>query len=421
MKFRQLLLFVVVLLASCFLSFSLFSQPTSGMLAHFKMDGSITNLGSATVTGTAIGTSYSTNNAGAANKAIQFAGNVNSYVDFVDNGNLDFPSGTNFTISFSFYFNSTSTGGIIDNCLNYGGWGVWFWQQTAGIWNIQFNYKHGSVGSPGATAFTLNQWHHVAAVRNNGSLSIYIDGVFRYSTPEGATNPSYPLNMIAGAFSWGGYSPPRYNPFNGKLDELRIYNRALSAAEISQLVGFSLPLKLGDFTAVRKPNSIQLNWETITEQNTSHFEIERSSDGSSFNAVGQVTARGNSADKQYYSFTDPQPATGTNFYRLKMIDLDGTFTYSRVIAVKNDNDLLTLQLFPNPVSDVLQVQLPASKKESAKIMILDAAGKQHYVQTLLLNEGINAVSVPVTQLAKGAYYFIAENSGERQSKMFIKQ
>jgi hypothetical protein len=421
MKLKQFILFIVILLASCWISFSLVAQTTAGMLAHFKLDGSITNLGSANVSGTANGTSYTTNNAGAANKAILLAGTTASWIDFVDNGNLDFPSGTNFTISFSFYYNGTANCGMIDNCLNYGGWGVWFWSQSAGIWNIQFNYKNGSVGSPAATAFTRGVWHHVAAVRNNGTISIYIDGVFKLSATEGNTAPTYPLNMIAGAMAYSGYNPPRYNPFGGKLDEIRIYNRALSAAEIAELTPFALPLKLGDFTAVKQSFGILLNWETITEQNSSHFEIERSGDGTNFVSIGSVNASGNSTDKKYYSYTDRQPLTGTNFYRLKMTDLDGAFTYSKVIAVKNNNNLITLELFPNPVSDVLQVQLPSQRKETVQIFITDAAGRRVYSKHQQLNEGNNAISLSVQQLSRGTYYLIMENQEGRQSKSFIKQ
>ncbi len=420
MKLKQLLLLFVLLISSCLFSFSLFAQTTAGMLAHFKMDGSITNLGSATVTGTAVGTSYTTNNAGAANKAIQLAGNLNSYIDFVDNGNLDFTGTNNFTISFAFFFNGTSTGGLIDNCLNYGGWGVWLWSTVSGVWNIQFNYKNNSVGSAAATNFTINKWHHVAAVRNNGTISVYIDGLFRLSATEGTVAPTYPINMTAGAMTYGSFTPPRYNPFNGKLDEIRIYNRALSAAEMAVLTSFALPLQLGDFTASKKPTGIQLNWETITEQNTSHFEIERSTDGTNFISIGRVNSTGNSAIRQYYSFTDVQPLAGTNFYRLKLADNDATFTYSRVIAVKNEIGI-KLQIFPNPVSDVLQVQLPSYKKETVTISITDAVGKSVYVRSTQLSEGNNASSIPVQHLPKGTYYIILTNNEERQSIKFIKQ
>ena len=421
MKLKQLLLLFVLLITSCLLSFSLLAQTTVGMLAHFKFDGSVTNLGSATVTGTATNTSYTTNNAGGTNKALQFGGNLNSLVDFTDNGNLDFSGTTNFTISFSFFFNGSVTSGLVDNCLNYGGWGVWLWSTVSGVWNLQFNYKNNSVGSAAATNFTIGTWHHVAAVRNNGTISLYIDGVLRLSATEGTMTPSYPINMIAGAMAYGGYSPPRYNPFGGKIDELRIYNRALSAAEIITLTPFSLPSKLGDFTAAKQLSGIKLNWETLSEQNTSHFEVERSSDGTSFTSIGRVNASGNAADRQYYSYTDNQPVPGTNFYRLKLVDIDGALTYSRVIAVKNDKSLITLQLFPNPVSDVLQVQIPSAQKETVTIMITDAGGKTVYSTMQQLTEGNNAASIPVQHLSKGSYLLIINSREEKQTKFFIKQ
>ncbi len=421
MKLKQLLLLFLLLILSLLTLFPLAAQTTVGLLAHFKLDGNTTNSGPANVTASAISTTYTTNNAGAATKALQFGGNLNSYIDFVDNGNFDFTGTNNFTVSFSFYFNGSSTSGLLDNCLNYGGWGVWLWSTVAGNWNLQFNYKNNSVGSAAATNFTIGTWHHVAAVRNNGTISLYIDGAFRLSATEGTTAPTYPINMQAGAMCYGSFVPPRYNPFGGKIDEIRIYNRALAAAEIAMLTPFSLPLKLGDFTAVKKATGIQLNWETITEQNTSHFEIEKSTDGINFSYLGRVTAAGNSTDKLTYAFTDVNPATGTNFYRLKMADLDGTFSMSRVIAVKNGSNLVTMELFPNPASDVLQIQLPSVKKETVTLSITDGMGRTIYRRSLQLNEGNNAVSIPVLQLTRGLYFLVLDNKEGRQSASFVKQ
>lgn len=420
MKLKQLLLLFFLLIASCLLSFSLFAQTTAGLLAHFKLDGNTTNIGPANVTASAISTTYTTNNAGGTNKALQLGGNLNSYIDFTDNGNLDFTGTQNFTISFSFFFNGSSTGGMIDNCLNYGGWGVWLWSTVAGTWNLQFNYKNNSVGSAAATAFTIGTWHYVAAVRNNGTISLYIDGVFRLSATEGTTAPTYPINMQAGAMCYGSFSPPRYNPFGGKIDEIRIYNRALSAAEIVTLTPFSLPSKLGELTAIKKASGIQLNWETFSEQNTSRFEIERSADGTNFSPIGVVSAAGNSADKRSYSFIDNLPSGNTNLYRLKLVDIDGALTYSRIVAVKNEN-LYTLQVFPNPVNDFLQVQFPVAKREAVQINITDAAGKIVYSKQIQLSEGNNAASIPVHHLPKGMYYLIVDGSNGRQSKTFIRQ
>jgi hypothetical protein len=102
------------------------------------------------------------------------------------------------------------------------------------------------------------------------------------------------------------------------------------------------------------------------------------------------------------------------------MDRDGAFTYSKVIAVKNNHNLITLELFPNPVSDMLQVQLPSVRKETVQITITDAVGRTFYIKQQSLNEGNNAISIPVMQLSKGTYYLIIETQDGRQSKPFIK-
>ncbi|MBK9484510.1 MAG: LamG domain-containing protein [Chitinophagaceae bacterium] len=224
---RSLFLMMVL-----FCTISTTAQTTAGLIAYFPFSGNYTNAGPANVTASGVSTSFTTNSCTAPNTAVQFQGNLNSYIDFIDNGNLDFVGTNNFTVSFNFFFNGNSTSGLVDNCLNYGGWGVWLWSTVAGTWNLQFNYKNNSVGSAAATNFTTGSWHHATAVRNNGTISLYIDGVFRLSATEGTTAPNYPINMQAGAMCYASFVPPRYNPFGGKIDELRIYNRALSAAEI---------------------------------------------------------------------------------------------------------------------------------------------------------------------------------------------
>ncbi|MBL0054802.1 MAG: hypothetical protein IPP31_01175 [Chitinophagaceae bacterium] len=206
--------------------------PSAGLVAYFPFNGNMNNSGPAAVTATGFNTSFTTDYSNTANKAIQFQGNLNSYIGFTDNGNFDFTGTQNFTATFGFFFNGSTTSGLVDNCLNYGGWGVWFWSTVPGVWNLQFNYKNNSVGSAAATNFTTNAWHHVAAVRNGGTISLYIDGVFRLSAAEGTTAPAYPLNPEAGSMTYGSFSPPRYNAFGGKIDEYRVYNRALTPLEI---------------------------------------------------------------------------------------------------------------------------------------------------------------------------------------------
>jgi hypothetical protein len=98
-------------------------------------------------------------------------------------------------------------------------------------------------------------------------------------------------------------------------------------------VPVSLPVSLVLFTATRQNNEAVLQWETAQEQNSSSFIIERSSDGNSFGAIGNVAAAGNSSSARNYEFTDQTPQPNANYYRLKQTDIDGTFTYSPVKVV----------------------------------------------------------------------------------------
>jgi hypothetical protein len=415
MKLKQLLLFIGVLLTSCFLSFSLFAQPTAGMTGYFKMDGNLNNNGSASMTATPFSITYSTNNAGVANKALMFAGSTGSYASITDNGNLDFLG--DFSIAFGVRLSTLATNqGLYDNGLNYGGAGVWYFQSDN---TLRFNFKNGSIGATGA--LPANQWKAVCVVRSGSTIRIYVNGTEVASGSEGTTAITYPNAPVLGQMYFAG-GGGNYNPVaNGaKLDELRFYNRALSVAEIASLVPFSLPLELADFTALKKTTSVQLNWKTLSEQNTSHFEIERCIDGTSFISIGNINASGNSSSTLNYTYTDIQAPAKTIFYRLKMVDLDRSYKYSPVVAIKNNTTLITLELFPNPVTDVLRVQVPSDRKETTRIMIVDAEGKQVHIRSLQLNEGINAISLPVSHLPRGTYYLIVETESGKRSGSFIK-
>lgn len=392
--------------------------PTAGLVGHFKFDGDLTNSAPTTMSVTSFSTAYGANGAGIANKAIQFGGTTSSYTTVTDNGNLDFTG--NFSIAFGVYATNISVNhGYYDNCLNYGAAGIWFFSSDN---TLRFNFKNGSIGAPGV--IPVNQWRAVCAVRNGSTIKLYVSGVLVASGTEGTMAISYPYPPVFGQMFYqalGGNG--NYNPIpNGsRLDEVRFYNRALSDAEIAILVGYSLPAKLGDFTAFQKPAGVQLNWETLTEQNTSYFDIEKSTDGVNFRSIDRVNAKGNSTNRQPYSYLDGTPFSGTNFYRLKLIDIDNRYVYSNIVAVKNSGKLFTLDVFPNPATDLLQVQVPSGQKGVANMIITNASGAQVYSKAFQLNEGVNALSIPVAGLPGGIYYLSKENIDGKQVISFVKK
>lgn len=113
-----------------------------------------------------------------------------------------------------------------------------------------------------------------------------------------------------------------------------------------------LPLLLLDFQASKQSGSVALSWTTTNEVNTSHIDIERSADGIHFSTLATV-ATNNNISTNNYNYTDRQPQS-TNFYRLKMVDIDGKFSYSSVLKI-SFSDALRFEVYPNPVRNTLTI------------------------------------------------------------------
>ena len=130
-------------------------------------------------------------------------------------------------------------------------------------------------------------------------------------------------------------------------------NNNLTAA-MGVAAGGPLPISLLDFVAVKQPKVVDLNWQTSTEQNSSHFDVEFSKDGSDFKSIGKVNAAGNSSTIKNYTLVHLSPVNGVNYYRLKMVDVDGSFKYSAVRTIKFSSST-SIKIMPNPTADRLYI------------------------------------------------------------------
>ncbi len=150
------------------------------------------------------------------------------------------------------------------------------------------------------------------------------------------------------------------------------------------------PIKLASFNAFLKGSSVTLNWTSDQEFNSSVYSIEKSSDGKNFSAIGTVKAAGLSYSPLKYSFDD-NSFSGAAYYRLKMIDIDATFEYSKVVYVNGGSGANgTLSVFPNPFrSDVQLKGINASDVNKANIRIFSAAGKEVNFKVT----GANSISI----------------------------
>jgi hypothetical protein len=181
-----------------------------------------------------------------------------------------------------------------------------------------------------------------------------------------------------------------------------------------------LPFKLGMFRAVKKSSLlVELDWSTQYEQNSSHFEVQRSTGGENWSTIGNVTAKGFNNGVTSYQFKDASPENGTSLYRLKQVDIDGHFYYSDVVRVTNTAET-EMKMFPNPVGNTAHIYLPVTTNGNRyELQIINSNGaivKQ-------LNTGIgNVLSLPANGMAPGTYLVrLLENGTTRQQTMFVKQ
>ena len=119
-----------------------------------------------------------------------------------------------------------------------------------------------------------------------------------------------------------------------------------------------LPVRWVSFTAVNTEQGVDLRWVTLHEQLTQSFVVERSQDGKQYKQIGQLSAAHTSYSDKRYNFFDLNPKPGLNFYRIKQVDFDGAFTYSKVVFVDTRNSGSDkIKAFPNPIVGNEPIQL----------------------------------------------------------------
>ncbi|MGN6298920.1 MAG: leucine-rich repeat domain-containing protein [Ginsengibacter sp.] len=181
---------------------------------------------------------------------------------------------------------------------------------------------------------------------------------------------------------------------------------------------FSLPLTLLQFEGKEKNDEVMLHWLTTNEVGTKEFIIERSVNVTDFNELGNVTSKPNAGNNNYY-FTDSSPAIGNNYYRLKMVDIDGSISFSNVVFIKTDKTNLSMSIFPNPVKSTSTLKFYSSVSEKYIIKVLDQSGKTLQTFNGISVTGTNKVNFDVHSYPTGTYFItlIAEKMGTHTLKI----
>ena len=215
---------------------------------------------------------------------------------------------------------------------------------------------------------------------------------------------------------------------NGSILKIRVYFRTGSGSEgryvkikdftIKGEAVNTLPLDLLSFKAsiLKGLNpKVNLVWKTTNEVNTSKFDIERSLDGKSFFNIGIVNSK-NTPGIHDYVFVDDTPFSGTAYYRLNQIDLNGSNKYSPIEAVNNLSDI-SLIVYPNPVSNTLNIAHPKANK-GALINVISINGQK--LMTFNVQQDFTKTSADISKLTVGTYLIMFDNGSEQSFLKFIK-
>ena len=183
-----------------------------------------------------------------------------------------------------------------------------------------------------------------------------------------------------------------------------------------------LPLSLLYFNGRMQDAGTLLNWKTTNEINTRSFEIERSMNGTAFSKIAVVNAA-NSSGEHLYNYTDNdvlRTGTARIFYRLKMTDTDGGFTYSNLVVI-HTNVKNTLNISPNPVENETTLSISSPSGQTVQVNIFEQTGRIVQTQQYFLKKGYNSLVIRADKLSAGIYYIQVAGKKINERQAFIKQ
>jgi hypothetical protein len=178
---------------------------------------------------------------------------------------------------------------------------------------------------------------------------------------------------------------------------------------------FTLPLDLITFTgSLKNSTTTLLKWKTENEVNVSHFVVERSINGTNFNSIGTVAAN-NITALQEYSFTDNEVANQQSlivYYRLRMVDIDGQYKYSKVISISLADITERVTVIPNPATNETRLTFTAPKNGMIIYKLIDHTGRTISQNSLHVQKGVmNTVTIDLGNYSTGVYYLKVTGAG----------
>lgn len=278
------------------------------------------------------------------------------------------------------------------------------------IYNGYNNGATQSLAACDATAIANDVWYSFTTGSIGGSVTVTVistiadfvmqgysgscTGTLTPMTPTSSSSPSIQtcIDGPAAGTEYGVFTVSANTTYY-----IRVYGYNTDQGTFTiQAVGNPLAIKLLNINATNVGNRNRINWSTEDEAKGDMFELERSVDGRNFTTIATIAAKGQPSN---YTYMDEDPITGVNYYRLKMKDVAGNIEYSSTVQAMVKGGKFLVQAYPNPVSDVLTVEVYGTDAATGTLTISDVTGK--VVKVINMEDGV--ATVDMKGMAQGMY------------------
>jgi hypothetical protein len=320
----------------------------------------------------------------------------------------DFPAGSISSIA----VNPRNDDTVIVTLSNYGITGNVWWTGNANSANPTWTNVEGVLTLPSFRSSAIHVVPNSTEVQYyvGTSVGLYRSGTGFPGTPGWAQEAATTLgNAVISSLS--------LRPGDGNLlvgtHGYGMWKTALSL--------FPLPVELTEFKGSLQGKSALLEWKTSFENNSKHFELEKSFDGVSYRRIATIPAAGNSAVLRYYNYTDREPLTENNYYRLRSVDIDNNVKLSNVALVKIPGATQDMQVLGNPfVNGIIIRFVKQVQQKGGELRLTDMAGR--LVARRQITQGEQQLKLVVPPgLAPGSYILEAFVDGKKLKAKVLKQ
>ena len=273
---------------------------------------------------------------------------------------------------------------------------------------VEYSLDKGVNWNPVGTTVTTN-WYN--SPNTSGTTAFPANQAFFSGTQSTYSQKSFNISFLTGnnqvAFRFAFISDGGVTAAGAAIDDITISGAANNP----------LPLNLLRFTGTKENKDALLQWTTADEKNVDYFDLERSWNGKEFSAITRRTAQNRSQNN--YSFKDllsklSSRISNTVYYRLKMVDKNGSFNYSNVVEMKwDDMKNALVSITPNPFTSYIQINTTMAIKQ---VQVLDNSGKVILSTSNIPNGRLNLQSLPA-----GSYYLRVYTSNDVITKKILKQ